>query len=146
MATRPASPWSRAARTMRQHVDAAMNHMADVIKDALLDGLEPGDEDDDVPVAPLTPLVPDEFVRRMRGPTERALRQVAEVLNAAPYAAPAAIDEATGELFTELWLEALQVAAQMRLDADLAGKPPDVEPPQGEWARRYRRMHADDPH
>ena len=34
MATPPASPWSHAARRMRQRVDAAMDHMADIIKDA----------------------------------------------------------------------------------------------------------------
>jgi hypothetical protein len=129
---------------MRRHVDAAMNHMADAIKDTLLDGLA-ADDGDDTPLAPPLPLSPDEFVARMRGPVERTLRQVAEVLSAAPYASPTDTEETTGDLFTELWREALRVAAQMRLEADLADKQPEVEPPQGEWARRYRRMHADDP-
>ena len=143
MATRPASPWSRAARGMRRRVDAAMDQMADIIKDALLDGLDLGDEED-VPVTPLLPVSPDEFVLRMRERVEKTLRQVARILNDAPYESPAATEEATCDLFSELWLEALKVAGQMRLDATLADKMPDAELPQGEWAKRYRRMHADD--
>ncbi len=69
---------------------------------------------------------------------------MAAVLNEAPEVSPAAIEEATGDLFTELWLESLQVAAQMRLEATLAAEDPVIELPDGEWARRYRRMVADD--
>jgi len=144
MAMPPASPWSHAAHCMRQRVDAAMDHMADVIKDALLDGLELAD-DDDVPAAPVVPLSPDEFVEQMRPRVERAMRQVAQILNDAPYESPAATEEATGEVFSELWLEALTVAARARLDATLAEQLPEVPSPEGEWARRYRRMRADDP-
>ena len=143
MSVPPSSPWSHAARTMRQRVDAAMDQMADIIKDALLDGFE-FDDQEDVPAAPLVPLSPDEFVLRMRERVERTLRQVARVLNDAPYDSPAATDEATCDLFGELWLEALKVAAQMRLDATLTETMPGVQLPPGEWARRYRRMHADD--
>ncbi len=143
MAAPPPSPWSHAARTMRQRVDAAMDQMADLIKDALLDGLDFGDGDEPA-VAPLLPLSPDEFVRRMRERVERTLRQVAEVLNDAPDESAAATEEATCDLFSELWLEALKVAEQMRLDATLAERMPDAEPPEGEWAKRYRRMHTDD--
>jgi len=145
MASRPASPWSRTAGSMRQRVDAAMDHMADVIKDALLDGLEFGeDDDDDTPVAPLSPLSPDEFAARMRERVERTLGQVAAVLNAAGEASPAAVEEATCDLFTELWLEALRVAAHLRLETTLAAEGPEEELPEGEWARRYRRMIAED--
>lgn len=143
MAVPPRSPWSHAARTMRQRVDAAMDQMADIIKDALLDGIELGDEED-VPAAPLVPLSPDEFVQRMRERVERTLRQVARVFNDAPDDSPAAIEEATCDLFSELWLEALKVAAQMRLERTLTDAIPEVQLPEGEWARRYRRMHADD--
>jgi hypothetical protein len=129
---------------MRQRVDAAMDQMADIIKDALLDGLDFADEEDVPAGPPLAPLPPDEFVRRMHERVERTLRQVAEILNDAPDESSAAVEEATGDLFSELWLEALKVAAQMRLDATSAEKPPDPDLPQGEWARRYRRMHADD--
>jgi hypothetical protein len=129
---------------MRQRVDAAMDQMADIIKDALLDGFEFGDDEDDVPAAPFVPLSPDEFVLRMRERVERTLRQVARVLNDAPDDSPPATEEATCDLFSELWLEALKVAAQMRLDATLTDTMPEVQLPEGEWARRYRRMHADD--
>jgi hypothetical protein len=128
---------------MRERVDSTMEHMADLIKDALLDGLELSD-DDDVPPAPLEPLSPEEFVERMRGRVERALRQVAEVLNAAPDESPARTADKTSELFNELWLEALSVAAQMRLESTLTTELPEEELPQGEWARRYRLMVAGD--
>jgi hypothetical protein len=120
-----------------------MDQMADIIKDAILDGFEFGDEED-VPAAPLVPLSPDEFVLRMRQRVEKTLRQVARVLNEAPDESPAATEEATCDLFSELWLEALKVAAQMRLEATLAEQLPEGEMPEGEWAKRYRRMHADD--
>jgi hypothetical protein len=147
--TTPPSPWSRTARGMRERVDAAMDRMADLIKDALLDGPDLSDEDG-VPAAPLVWIDPDEFAERMRERVERALRQVAEVLNDAPDQPPALTAEATRDLLTELSIEALKVAAQMRLDAAL-GEPSTpaaghhgAEPPAGEWARRYRLMHADD--
>jgi hypothetical protein len=145
--TTPPSPWSGTARTMRQRVDAAMDRMADLIKNALLDGLEL--DEDEVPPAPLVAIDPDEFVRRMRERVERALRQVAEVLNDAPETTPAVTEEATFDLFTELWLEAMKVAAEVRLDAALGEPRPPAEPhgagpPEGQWARRYRLMHADD--
>ena len=143
MAAPPPSPWSHAACSMRQRVDAAMDQMADIIKDAILDGFEFGDEED-VPAAPLVPLSPDQFVLRMRERVEKTLRQVAQILNEAPDESPAATEEATCDLFSELWLEALKVAAEMRLEATLAEQLPQGEMPEGEWAKRYRRMHADD--
>jgi hypothetical protein len=147
--TTPPSPWSRTARGMRQRVDAAMDRMADLIKNALLDGPEFFDEDE-VSAAPLIEMDPDEFAARMRPRVEQALRQVAEVLNEAPDQPPALIAEATCDLFTDLGIEALKVAAEMRLDAALSEVRPAAEgrhgmgPPDGEWARRYRLMHADD--
>jgi hypothetical protein len=129
---------------MSERVDAAMDHMADVIKDTLLDGLEFRDEDDDLPAAPLAPLSPDEFVERMRERVERTLRQVAEVLNEAPDEIPARTEEKTSDLFTDLWVEALSVAAQLRLEATLSEEQPATALPEGEWARRYRLMHSED--
>ncbi len=142
--TTPPSPWSNTARTMRQRVDAAMDHMADLIKDALLDGIELPDEDEMPGDAPAL-IDPDELVARMRERVEQTLRHVAEGLNAG------AGGEASRELFAELWREALKMAAELRLGAALGEAPPVAEayhgagPPDGEWARRYRVMHADDP-
>jgi hypothetical protein len=125
---------------MRQRVDAALDRMAELIKDALLDGVDLGEPDDEPPPPDLPPLAADEFVARMRGPVEEALRQVAEAVNAAPAgAALAAAEEETADLFTELWWTALRTGLRMRLDA-AAAEPPGEPPPQGEWARRYRSM------
>jgi hypothetical protein len=133
---------------MSRRVDAAMDRMADLIKNALLDGLELPDEDE-LPPAPLVAIDPDEFAARMRERVEQALRQVAEVLNDAANESPAVTEEATHDVFTELWLEALKVAAVMRIDAVLGEASPAARrhgagPPDGQWARRYRLMHADD--
>ena len=145
MATSP-SPWSRTARGMRERVDAAMDRMADLIKNALLDGLELTEEDEVAP-APVGPIDPDELVRRMRARVETTLRQVAVILNASPDESTTAAEEATCDLFSELWLEALKVAAELRLGdgEDKEPEPPAEGQPQGEWARRYRQMQADDP-
>jgi hypothetical protein len=134
---------------MHQRVDAAMDRMADLIKDALLDGLQFADEDD-LAADPPVSLDPEEFVARMRERVEQSLRQVAELLNDAPDGSSARAEEAVGEVFTELRLEALKVAAEMRLRAALgesvhATARHGAGPPDGEWARRYRLMHADDP-
>jgi hypothetical protein len=135
---------------MSERVDAAMDRMADLIKDALLDGWE-SNEEDELPAAPPGPIDPDEFVARLRERVERTLRQAADALNAAPDESSAVAEEATCDLFTELWLEALKLAAEMRLEAVLGGTEPRAHgphgagPPHGEWARRYRRMHDDDP-
>jgi hypothetical protein len=75
---------------MRRRVDAALDHMADVIKDALLDGFDFGDEDEGPAPPTPGPLSADEFVRRMRPRVEDTLRKAAEVLNAAPDQSPAA--------------------------------------------------------
>ncbi len=75
MTTPPDRPWSRAAGSMRQRMDAAFDQIADVIKDALLDGLEFGEDYDGLPIAPLALLSPDEFAARMRaGSSGRCVR------------------------------------------------------------------------
>jgi hypothetical protein len=131
---------------MRRRVDAAMNHMADLVKDLLLDGL-PADDDVGMALGPLPPLSSEEFIEKMRPRVEQTLRQAAEAINAAPGdPTQAACEEATCDLFTELWLLALRTGVQMRLAAAVAEEQEEDEvPPQGEWARRYRRMHAGDP-
>jgi hypothetical protein len=134
---------------MQERVDAAMDHMADVIKDALLDGLgADGRPEGEAPAVPpaLPPIPTEAFVELMRARVEETLRQVAEAISAAPGdAVLAASEEETCDLFTELWLEALRTGVRMRLDAAEAEKPADDEDKgPGEWARRYRRMHAGD--
>jgi hypothetical protein len=133
---------------MRRRVDAAMDHMADAIKDALIDGFDLGDDSDEEPAAEsLPPVLPEEFVEAMRGRVEQTLRKVAAAINVAPgEAVPAAGVEETCDLFTELWLEALRVGVRLRLEAaDRLQDAYAAEEPPSEWARRYRRMHAVDP-
>jgi hypothetical protein len=127
---------------MRERVDAAMDHMADLIKDALLDGLTLKD-DEAAPATPPLYLSPEQFVERMRPQFESTLRQVAEVLSTSPDESSEDTQEKTCELFSELWQDALALAAQMRLEPALTEELPEAELPQGEWARRYRLMVAE---
>ncbi len=60
-------------------MNAALDRMADLIKNAMMDGIGVNrDEDDEGPFSELPPMSADEFVAVMRGPVEEALRQTAE--------------------------------------------------------------------
>ena len=66
-----------------------------------------------------------------------------EVISAAPsHAVLSASEEETCDLFTALWWEALQTGVRMRLKAAEAADGFERPRPEGEWARRYRRMCA----
>jgi hypothetical protein len=124
-------------------MNAALDRMADLIKNAMMDGFGVNrDEDDEEPFSELPPMSADEFVEVMRGPVEEALRQVAEAINDIPEGLSDEAEERTCDIFTELWLESLRIAMRLRIDAALASEDPSGVHPLGEWARRYRRMLA----
>jgi hypothetical protein len=124
-------------------LNAALDRMADVIKDAMMDGFGMSrDEDDQEPFSELPPMSVDEFIEVMRGPVDEALRQAAEAINEIPEGLSTEAEERTCDIFTELWLESLRVAMRLRIDEALANDDPTAARPLGEWARRYRRMLA----
>jgi hypothetical protein len=116
--------------------------VADAIKNAMLDGVA---EDPAGPVSgagELPPLSRDLFMKTLRGRVEDILGRVADAINeGAAEPGGAAAEERVGDLFAQFWQEALEIGLQMRLDAATAELFP-YAPPQGEWARRYRRMHV----
>jgi hypothetical protein len=128
-----AGVWNRIEQTLEQ--------MADVIKDLLLDG----SLDANTPallIEPLPPMPRERFIEAMRPAVEATLRRAADVINRAPTGRiVAASEERVGEGFAALWREALEVGVRLRLEAAEAQLPPG-ERPQGEWAKRFRRMAA----
>jgi hypothetical protein len=116
----------------------APDRMADAVKAFMIDG---GTGSRRRPTADeLPPMSPDRFVEVLRGRVESTLRQVAAAINEAPTAdLVAASEEEVRCLFGELWWEALEVGARLRVEAALAEFPAAPGGPHG-WAAKYRRM------
>jgi hypothetical protein len=92
----------------------------------------------------LPPLSPPQFVEAMRGHMEWTLWQVAHAINQAPTGnVVVATEEAVRGLFGELWWDALELGAQMRVNAALAELPAAPGAPDG-WAAKYRRMRVEE--
>ena len=137
------SSHARSSSSPPNRMTAALDRMADLIKNAMMDGIgDNSDEEDEEPFSELPPMSTDEFLEVMRGPVEEALRQAAEALNDVPEGLSPAVEERTCDIFTELWLESLRIAMRLRIDAAIANEDPNAARPLGEWARRYRRMLA----
>jgi hypothetical protein len=144
MRQREPVPWEKLVEELRRKIEAAFERVADAIKNAMLDGLEeepagPGSGPSELP-----PLSRELFVKTLRGRVEEILGCVADAINQGS-AEPGGVagEERVGDLFAQLWQEALEIGMQMRLDAAVEELFPFGRP-QGEWARRYRRMHAAD--
>ena len=134
--------WERLLETMRRRVDDTVEELADAVKDAMLDW-SPGDFRDTPPQC-LAPLDPDCFIGEMRGPVEEVLRQVAAAVNDSPDGhLDSRREEQVSDLFAQLWCEALDVGRQLR-ERGATGPHDELPPPQGEWARRLRRIVAED--
>ena len=83
-----------------------------------------------------------EFLGTMRDKVEEVLQQLADVIEEAPAGRLAVADEARiAESFTQLGHEAVEIGLRMRRATD-QDSIVALEPPRGEWARRFRRMHA----
>jgi len=137
----PATAWTQTVDDMRHRIEEMLERMADSIKDALLDW-----ETDDEPgerspaIAELPPLDQALFVAAVRGKMEDVLWRMADAVNEAPSGRIVAASEAgIRDLMAELYVEALELGVQMRLDAAETALPPPLRP-QGKWARRWRRM------
>jgi hypothetical protein len=138
--------WDKFVGEVRDRIEATLERMADSIKDLLLDAGEYADADFTQPVAEdLPPLPKEAFLAALRPRIEETLGQLADALNEMPSGKLSAIrEEHLAELLVRLWCEGLELGQQMRSDAANTGLLP-VRPPQGEWARRYRRMHPASP-
>jgi hypothetical protein len=128
----------------RKLLSRQIEHMAETIKDALLDF---GPEEEIAPAAgvaveELPPLSPDRFVDALRGKVEDALGCMADAINEARGGqVVAASEERVRNLFADLWCDALEVGLRLRIDAAQAGFSRLQRAP-GAWAEKYRCMRA----
>jgi hypothetical protein len=127
-------------RRLREILDRGQ----DTVKDAILDlevGREAPDERSSLP-ATLPPVDGRQLARILREHYEEALRQVAEVINEDPYGCLSEVTEdRVFKLMKDLGQEALQQAFEMQVQT-AETQLPASQVPQGEWAKRFRRMLA----
>lgn len=115
---------------------------ADRVKDAIIDfGWDPTDEEprEQEYVRRLPPICAEELIAGLRTEVESVLREATRVINQDAFECwtPETQDRLLA-LFGSLAQEALHQAAELRRAAATAELLP--RPPQGEWARKYRRM------
>ncbi len=125
------------ARLRRWFAEAA-ERAADAVKDFMLDW---GAAEPPCQAAHALPRVPPEqLVAALRGRVEQTLLRVADAINRAPTGdIVAASEEEVRGLFGELWWDALELGAKMRVEAGLSQLPPVPGGSEG-WAAKYRRM------
>ena len=142
---KPSALAKQLADRVRDQGENFLTRWADIIKDLLLDWDIAGEPDVPEPIFDeLPPMSEAEFVQALRGKIEETLHRIAEAINHAPTGQIiAASEEKVCQFLAELYVTALQLGVQMRLEAAEAqtGRPPRTRP-QGEWAKRLRRMMA----
>jgi hypothetical protein len=145
----PSTLAKQLADRVREEGENFLTRWADIIKDLLLDwDISPdaddaGTADGDLPADELPPMSATEFVEALRGKIEQTLHRIAEVINRAPTGhIIAASEERVCQYLAELYAAALELGVQMRLEAAQPRTGPPPARPQGEWAKRWRRMMA----
>src|SRR5262249_18314937 len=115
------SSWHPSPASLRSWIDDTLNHLADAVKDAMLDWDFDDDEWADLPPPQyLPPLSEAEFLAALRGQTERALKDVAAGVNEVrPGVGWQCGQNVVAESLAELAQEAFAVGLQMRLNAAL---------------------------
>jgi hypothetical protein len=134
--------WQTVIEELRNRLNDALDQIADTIKDSMLDWGEPEEDETQFPERTFVSLARSEFVEAMRAKVEDALARLADVIDDAPTGRLNLSHEAAvAEIVTKLCCEALDTGIRLRP----AGKPRNVPlpaPAAGEWARRFRQMHA----
>ena len=134
--------WQTVVEELRHRLDDALDQIADTIKDSMLDWGEPEEDEAQFPEQTFVSLARSEFVEAMRDRIEDALARLADVIDDAPAERlDRSREEVVAEILTKLCCEALETGGRLRL----AGKPRNIPlpaPAAGEWARRFRQMHA----
>jgi hypothetical protein len=121
-----------------------LDRSQDTVKDSILD-LELGRdaaEEMSLPPSSLPPVDGQQLAKVLRERYEVAMRQVAEVINEDPYGCLSQITEdRVLKLLRDLGREALEQAFELQVEAAEAQLPVS-QVPQGEWAKKFRRMLA----
>jgi hypothetical protein len=125
-----------------------LDRIADSVKDAVMDWELPALSDDQEPsedsAAELPPVAPAQLIQALQARVESTISSVAEAINANPTGriGPESEDRVLG-LIADLVEEALQVGLQLRITAVENLLPPS-QMPEGQWARKFRFMLADE--
>ncbi len=133
------------ADRVRDDGENILTRWADIIKDLLLDWDISSEEEEPEPIVDeLPPMSEADFVHALRGRIDETLLRIAEVINRAPTGQIiAASEEKVCQFLAELYGSALELGVQMRLQAaESESGTPTKTRPQGEWAKRLRRMMA----
>jgi hypothetical protein len=135
--------WKRLAAAMHGKFEDTLDHWADLLKNAVLDGelAEPNGPPPPPLLGELPSLTPEELTLRLRAALAKTLKCVTEAVNGLEPGQPLQpCQEAVADLFAELAWEAFELGLRMRLDA--ATSVPGAGAPSGSWAEKYRRMKA----
>jgi hypothetical protein len=124
---------------LAERVDETLDHLADTIRDTLMDWRVPGRPARSAP-EPWSSVRADQLHEAMRGPVCEALLAVAETINESGDA-PSLLDckEQLQPLFDDLLHVALARAERLRINAALADLPPAE---RDGWVGHLRRMRA----
>jgi hypothetical protein len=139
------SSWHPRRGSLWNRIDDTLDRWADAVKDALLDWELDDDEWRTLPPETELPaLDEEEFLAALRGRTEQALREVADVVNALPPGAGwQRGQQAVAAILAELTRDTFAAGLQLRIDTALRHQEV-VQPAPGLWAARYRRMMLED--
>jgi hypothetical protein len=141
----PSNLAKQLADRVRDDGENILTRWADIIKDLLLDWDISSEEEEAEPIVDELPrMSEEEFVHALRGKIDETLHRIADAINRAPTGQIiAASEEKVCQFLAELYATALELGVQMRLEAaeSQSGKPTKTRP-QGEWAKRLRRMMA----
>ena len=128
--------------SVRSSVAETLERLADAIRDAMLDSSWAEGPEADGPGPPLPSMDVNHFVELMRGKVEETLRKAGQIINDAPTGEVAAASAGQlDDLFGELSHLAVMLGLQLRLEAAEVEAAPGQRP-QGDWAKRWRRMKA----
>jgi hypothetical protein len=135
----PSMSWKKLAAALQGKFEETLDHVADVVKDTMLDSEPTGGRNAGLPVpGDLPPLAEDEFLEALEPRLEATIWRAMEVINGVgPGDSLAQAHEAVADLFAALAWETFNAGIRQRIKAAAAG---DVPSGPDSWAARYRRM------
>jgi hypothetical protein len=133
-------PWKQLIGHFRDKLDATLDLAAEHVKDAMLDWNAADDNDDGSCLRmELPPLSREEVRAILRDRMDTALDRILDLLGDVNNDG---VDERLDEIVSELTSHMLETGRRLqRKDAEAFLFP--YGPPQGEWARRFRQIQAE---
>jgi hypothetical protein len=132
-------PWKQLIGHFRDKLDATLDLAAEHVKDAMLDWNADEGDDETCLRLELPPLSREEVRAILRARMDDALDRILDLLSDMN---SDGIEERLDEIVSELTSHMLETGHRLRLqDAEACLFP--YGPPQGEWARRFRQIQAE---